>query len=178
MAKRMFTPDQIAPCGMNCGLCSAYLAFSHGIPKKRGKISHCSGCRARPKNCAYIKGQCRLLSSGKVTFCFECPDFPCTHLEKIDRRYQTTYGISFIGNLKEISDAGIGSFLQRQSELFLCRKCRTDVVSVHNNKCYRCDRVVHWKARSVNKRRHTLGTTQRPPGNDHEYICREHNDNP
>jgi len=49
-----FTPELIAPCGMNCGICKSYLAFSRGIPEKKGKVSHCPGCLPRNKNC-YIK---------------------------------------------------------------------------------------------------------------------------
>jgi len=28
----------IAPCGINCGICSAYLAYSQNIPKKKAKL--------------------------------------------------------------------------------------------------------------------------------------------
>lgn len=140
----IFKPDQVAPCGMNCGACSAYLAFSNGIPKKRGAISHCSGCRARNKSCAYLKGSCKLLSSGRVTFCFECREFPCTRFRNIDRRYRTTYSTSLIANLVEIRDLGMASFLKNQSDRFLCRKCRQAAVSIHNKKCFHCDRVIAW----------------------------------
>jgi hypothetical protein len=145
MRSSLFKGEQIAPCGMNCGVCSAYLAFSHSIPKKRGKITHCSGCRARKKSCAYLKMHCRPLSSGEVSFCYECRDFPCERLEHIDKRYRTTYGASLIGNLKEIRDAGIDSFLRNQTKAFLCRRCRKDAVSIHNKKCFRCDTIVSWR---------------------------------
>jgi hypothetical protein len=44
------TSDLIAPCGMNCGVCKAYLAYSRGVPYKKGEISHCTGCLVRNKN--------------------------------------------------------------------------------------------------------------------------------
>ena len=137
----IFATDQIAPCGMNCGLCSAYLSLSHDVPKTRGKITHCSGCRARNKTCAYLKGHCRKLASGCVTFCYECQKFPCKRLLHLDSRYQTRYGTSLIQNLEEIRDMGIGVFLQHQTDRHLCPKCGTDVVCIHNKKCYRCERV-------------------------------------
>jgi hypothetical protein len=31
--------DLIAPCGMNCGICSAYLAYSRNIPRKKARLS-------------------------------------------------------------------------------------------------------------------------------------------
>jgi hypothetical protein len=50
-----FTSDLIAPCGMNCGVCKAYLAYSRGVPYQKGHVSHCQGCLVRNKNCAFIK---------------------------------------------------------------------------------------------------------------------------
>jgi hypothetical protein len=41
--------DLVAPCGMNSGPCSGYIAYCRGIPKKRGVIGHCRGCRPRQK---------------------------------------------------------------------------------------------------------------------------------
>ncbi len=61
--------DLIAPCGMNCAVCSSYLAYSKGIPQKRGAISHCAGCRPRNKQCAYLKGHCDQISKGLLRFC-------------------------------------------------------------------------------------------------------------
>ena len=145
MRKAIFTAEQIAPCGMNCGVCSGYLALSHAVPPKRGFISHCAGCRARKKRCAYLKGQCQLLAGGRVSFCFECAKFPCKHLEHLDNRYQTRYGMSPIQNLEEIRDKGMRRFVENQTERFLCPKCRTDAVCVHNKKCYRCDAVSSWR---------------------------------
>jgi hypothetical protein len=39
-----FTADLVAPCGINCGICKAYLAYSRGVPRKKGEVSHCTGC--------------------------------------------------------------------------------------------------------------------------------------
>ena len=102
-------------------------------------------CRVRGKKCAYLKGECRALSTGQVSFCYECHDFPCERLQNIDRRYRTTYGISFIRNLEEIRNAGLASFLEKQTKSFLCHKCRKDAVSVHNKKCFGCERVKNWR---------------------------------
>ena len=45
--------ELIAPCGMNCGICSGYLAYKNNI-KGRG-LPNCAGCRARNKQFAFIK---------------------------------------------------------------------------------------------------------------------------
>ena len=137
-------PELVAPCGMNCNVCSAYLAFSSGIPKKRGKINHCKGCLPREKNCAFLKKHCSKIGDGKLRFCFECSTFPCERLEKIDARYRERYGISFIENLKEIEKKGVDGFLRVQKKVFECDKCG-GTISVHNGKCYGCEEIRSWK---------------------------------
>ena len=131
-----FTPDLIAPCGMNCGICKWFLAYSRGIPKERGKISHCVGCLPRNKNC-FIKRGCKKLQKKEVTFCYECDEMPCENLDRVDRRYRQRYGMSMVENLKELKEKGIEEFLKVQREKYKCPECE-DVVSVHDGKCYAC----------------------------------------
>jgi hypothetical protein len=80
--------ELLAPCGTDCATCSAYLAFVNGISRKRGRITHCLGCRPRNKQCAYLKGQCELLPTNKIKFCFECVRYPCEILKRFDQRYR------------------------------------------------------------------------------------------
>lgn len=136
--------ELVAPCGMNCNLCSGYLAYSSGLPKKRGKISHCEGCLPRKKECAFLKRECAKIRNGKIRFCYECATFPCERLKKIDERYRTNYGVSFIENLKEIKKKGVDSFLRNQEKTFACERCG-GVKSIHNRKCYSCDSITSWK---------------------------------
>ena len=95
MGEADFTPlsqqrdkNLIAPCGMNCGVCRGYLAYSRNIPKLRGEVTHCSGCLERDKQCAYLKRHCVQLKEHKIDYCFECEGFPCKRLEKLDERYR------------------------------------------------------------------------------------------
>jgi hypothetical protein len=135
----MFTPDMIAPCGMNCGTCKNYLAYSRGVPQKKGKVSHCSGCLPRGKNC-FVKRGCKKLSSGQFKYCFECAEMPCDKISRLEKRYRERYATSFVQNLKELKEKGIAKFLQAQENRFKCPNCG-DVVSVHDNKCYKCNKV-------------------------------------
>ncbi|MGE5556807.1 MAG: DUF3795 domain-containing protein [Methanocella sp.] len=132
-----FTAELIGPCGMNCGLCKAYLACSHGIPAKKGQVSHCSGCRARNKNCAFIKRDCPRKVGKALYSCMECPDVPCERLAKLDELYRVRYGVSFVENLKVIQESGMDEFLKREAEKYRCPHCG-DVVSIHDGKCYAC----------------------------------------
>jgi hypothetical protein len=131
-----FKPELVAPCGMNCGICKLYLAFSRGLPKEKGKVSHCNGCLIRAKNC-YIKRGCKKLRTKQVKYCYECAEMPCKNLEHLERRYQERYTTSLVGNLKEVKEKGMEQFLQNQENSFKCSNCR-DVVSVHNRECYTC----------------------------------------
>jgi hypothetical protein len=136
--------ELIAPCGMNCRLCSGYLAYSKGIPKKRGKIIHCAGCRPRNKQCAYLMRNCSALREKKIDFCFECADFPCNRLMHTDERYKKNFNASLIENLYEIKSAGLDQFIKDQKEKYKCPKCG-DVICIHNGKCYKCDKIESWK---------------------------------
>jgi hypothetical protein len=136
MQKGKFSPELIAPCGMNCGICKNYLAYSRGIPEKKGKVSHCPGCLPRNKNC-YVKRGCRKLRRNEIKFCYECDDMPCENLDRLDRRYRSRYGMSMVENLREIREKGMEKFLKNQEEKYACPECG-DVISVHDGKCYTC----------------------------------------
>ena len=74
---------------------------------------------------------------GKVKYCYECPDFPCRHLEPIDKRYRENYRMSMIENLEYIRDNGIERFLEKEGEKWKCPECR-ETICCHNGICYSC----------------------------------------
>jgi hypothetical protein len=127
----------IAPCGMNCGLCSSYLALKNDLKRKGIGRSYCAGCRPRGKNCAFMKKSCELLGNGRVRYCFECSDFPCRRLKHLDKRYRTFFRMSMIENLQNIRDNGIQSFLAEQAEKWRCPECG-GVICCHNGICFNC----------------------------------------
>lgn len=130
--------DLIAPCGMNCALCSSYLAMKNDVKSKGVKMPYCQGCRPRGKQCAFIKKRCSLLMEGKVEHCFECDDFPCRNLEHLDKRYRTNFSMSMIANLEMIRDKGIEEFLKDQHDKWKCSKCH-QMICCHNGLCFICD---------------------------------------
>jgi len=136
MQKGKFTPELIAPCGMNCGICKWYLAYSRGVPEKKGKVIHCPSCLPRNKNC-FIKRGCKKLRRNEIKFCFECEDMPCENLDRLDRRYRKRYSMSMVENLKELKEKGLKDFLKIQEDKYGCPECG-DVISVHDRKCYSC----------------------------------------
>ncbi len=139
MSKELFSPELVAPCGMNCGICRGYIAYMHGVPRVRGKISYCAGCQPRAKNC-YIKRDCKKLTHHEVKYCSECETMPCEKLSHLDKRYRERYGMSMVENLRILKSKGMDEFLKDQAERFRCPSCG-DVVCVHDAKCYSCGYV-------------------------------------
>jgi hypothetical protein len=135
--KTMKKAELIAPCGMNCGICSGYLAGTRDVKARGIKIPYCTGCRPRGKKCAFLKKRCDLLLNGKVQYCHECRSFPCERLQGLDTRYQTLFRMSMIENLESIKENGIAQFLRQQSERWKCQKCG-GVICCHNGVCFDC----------------------------------------
>jgi len=127
----------IAPCGMNCALCSSYLAMKNDLKSTGIMKTYCAGCRPRGKNCAFMKKKCDLLGEGKVQYCFECGEFPCRRLKHLDERYRTNYRMSMIENLEYIKEHGIDKFLKKEEEKWRCPECG-GTICCHNGICFSC----------------------------------------
>jgi hypothetical protein len=136
--KKSFTPDLIAPCGMNCNVCSGYLAMQHDVKSKGLRMPYCLGCRPRDKKCAFLKKGCQRLLNHTVQFCYECSKYPCEKLKHIDTRYQTFFRMSLLENLADIKANGMEKFLRTQEEKWSCPTCG-GVKCCHNGLCFFCD---------------------------------------
>lgn len=122
---------------MSCTLCSGYLALKNEVRSRGIKMSYCKGCRPRNKNCAFLKKRGQKLSNGEVSFCFECSNFPCERLRKIDARYRAWYRMSMIENSNFIKENGIDRFLEDQERRWKCPNC-VEMVCCHNGICFNC----------------------------------------
>ena len=131
----------IAPCGMNCRICIGYFGYTMSGNKRKMK---CIGCKPRDKGCAFLKKYCKKLSKKEIDYCFNCSDFPCSHLERLDKGYQERYNMSMIENLKKIRDNGMDSFLNEQEKKYRCKECG-GVICVHNGTCYSCGKQIKIK---------------------------------
>ena len=133
--------ELIAPCGMNCALCSRYLAYLNHLPK-----SHCIGCRSRNQICTYLFGKCSGINhnqpTGETAFCFECDQYPCKQIDRIDKRYRDNDCMSMKANLDFIKQMGIERFIEEQYQQHRCPECG-GLISVHNRKCFHCKPVTH-----------------------------------
>jgi hypothetical protein len=124
--------SRIAPCGMNCGICVAYL---------RDK-NKCPGCRGIDINKPVTRSQCKIKNCStfqkeKSPFCIECERFPCDRLKHLDKRYRTKYQMSMIENLGHIKELGLTKFIANERIRWACSACG-GTVCVHKGYCYNC----------------------------------------
>jgi hypothetical protein len=125
----------IAPCGMNCGICLAYLR----------EKNRCEGCWAddtnKPKSCINcIIKNCELLEKTESKFCYDCEKFPCKRLKQLDKRYRTKYHMSMLENLANIKIHGLENFVEMEHERWKCGQCG-GMICVHRQYCLNCIKI-------------------------------------
>lgn len=127
----------IGPCGFYCGTCRHYLARAKGLLKEKNLKDGCKGCRAQNKTCVWVKKDCTLLRNQHVDFCFECNDFPCENLKKLDKRHIENDNISPINNLLEIKKMGAKQWLIQEKKKWACPECGGNFCGT-DKQCYDC----------------------------------------
>lgn len=130
----MFTENMIAPCGLDCSLCT----------RAHQKENPCAGCMGPEENkpefcsakCPIV--QCGIRKRQKFRFCDECTGFPCEFLNERENRYMTQYVLkeSPFSNLKAIRETGMDAFCKKQKEIWSC-ECG-GIISVHDGICSLC----------------------------------------
>ena len=122
----------IAPCGMNCSICLAFLRDKNKCPGCRNmgtnKPVYCRKC---------IIKNCELLAKTESNFCYECSKYPCTRLKQLDKRYRTNYNMSMLENLDNIQEIGLAEFLMLEQKRWTCSKCG-ETICVHREHCLHC----------------------------------------
>lgn len=123
-------PLDIAPCGVNCRACSAWLNVQNPCPGCRapeGSITRKSCKNCAMKKCAFEK---------KLSWCFECECFPCSKIKDLSKRYQKYYHVNLIENGINARE-NMGLFIEKQIERFTCRYCG-GTIDQHNRRCSIC----------------------------------------
>ena len=100
-------------CGLNCGLCSMKLG------------GHCSGCGNGNQSCK-IAG-CSL-EHGGVSYCFQCPEYPCDQYLHIDDYDSFITHQNRLADMEKARTAGLEAYragLAERREIleFLLEKC-------------------------------------------------------
>lgn len=130
--------ELIAPCGMNCNVCSSYLALENDTKAKGVKLPYCTGCRPRDKKCSFIKKKCTKVLNHNVEFCHECNEFPCELVINLGKKYEEHYRMNMVDNLRYIKEHGLAKFLEAEEKKWECPNCG-EVICCHNGICYNCD---------------------------------------
>lgn len=122
----------IAPCGINCGVCMAYL-------REKNK---CPGCRItnayklKTRVICKIKA-CPNFRKNKVKYCFQCGSYPCVIIHNLDKRYSAKYNLSVIENLEHIKKHGAEKLVKSEKRKWTCKECG-GVVCMHKGCCVNC----------------------------------------
>lgn len=128
--------NPIAPCGINCAVCRAYLRDR----------DPCPGCRADDTGKPKTRVHCKIKTCPEITekgleYCYQCGEFPCTRLRKLDERYRRKYQMSVMENLEYISDLGLDQFLSYEKIKWTCRECG-GTICVHDRCCISCGKEI------------------------------------
>ena len=132
MRARSLTANLIAPCGMNCGLCIAYIRARN----------RCPGCNEEDAKKPPTRVRCGIKvcpEMGKDRLCSNCAKLPCALLLRLDKRYRARYGMSMVENLKAIRDVGLEAFVVRERSRWKCPGCG-EIICVHKPACVFCGR--------------------------------------
>ena len=92
-------------CGLNCALCSMHLG------------GYCPGCGGGAGNQSCAIAKCSLAHGG-VPFCWECPEYPCSHYDGFDD------GDSFVPHRNRQQDIARAQELQKKELWFWLKKLK------------------------------------------------------
>lgn len=124
--KNPFKTTLIAPCGMDCAICMAFLRVKN----------RCRGCYSPERQC---RRKCPIFSCKQVKnrYYHDCTEFPCRRLKQLDIRYRTKYHMSMLDNLAAIKKDGIRAFVKSERERWTCKACK-GTIDIHHFRCSSC----------------------------------------
>ena len=117
----MFKANMIAPCGLDCNICSQALIGNDPCQGCNGPDDH------KPEFCARYCGiiLCRKRKEYGYRFCDECPEYPCEDVMEKENRYTSKYPHreSPLENLRMIRRDGMDAFLEYERQQWTCPNC-------------------------------------------------------
>ncbi len=125
----METEMLLAPCGMNCSICS-------GILRTKPICGGCASEQPKPRSCEHCVIK-RCAQDKPDGTCMTCPTMPCARLKRLDARYRSKYGMSMIGNLTFIREEGLPAWNEREFHKWQCPTCG-NLLSAHKSTCLSC----------------------------------------
>lgn len=136
----------MAPCGINCALCSAFLREKNRCP---GCRSGSGETRSHFDRCVILN--CEFHRNNSESFCINCEKFPCKRMKDLDRRYSKNHGVHIKLNMERIREIGLSAFFAEDLERNKCPECG-GVLCMHNDLCYICEAEKKKKLKTLNKK--------------------------
>jgi hypothetical protein len=126
-------------CGLYCETCPYYLAYRENDLEQLQKTSQesgipieeirCDGCLSDKvmRRCVECRhGFRKCAGDMKVTWCFQCPDFPCERLKSFTAVHIVdgmSHHAHVIDDLQYMRDHGIEQWVQKQEKAGRCPQC-------------------------------------------------------
>ncbi len=123
-------PADIAPCGINCSLCSGYLREKNPCPG-------CNGTGDKPTYCASCGIRFCAEKAAESEPCGTCGKYPCARLKRLQKRYALKYGVDVYENLALIRGEGMDAFIGLEGEKWACPACGGPLC-MHKDACPAC----------------------------------------
>jgi len=114
--KKQEVEKVVGICGLYCGTCPEYPAHCEGCLSDR-VAPHCAGCPNGFRRCAKEK---------KVTWCFQCQDFPCQRLKDFTNSHIVNgilHHANVIDDLQNMKERGIEQWVKKQERTAHCPQC-------------------------------------------------------
>jgi hypothetical protein len=124
------TKVDIAPCGINCSVCSGY-------QRTKNKCPGCNRTGNKPTYCQTCSIRFCINKKSEKTYCGLCEIYPCKRLKNLYKRYYSKYGVDIYQNLKEINSGGMEEFIKSENEKWQCKKCG-NLLCMHKAICSIC----------------------------------------
>ena len=125
-------PTLLAPCGLDCAVCSRHV---------HSKIP-CPGCRARLSEPDVYRRKCIMracTAEQGIEHCGQCKTAPCKRLKAFEKRYFEGYGVSPLSDARFAAQFGAEALLERHRQTYACPDCG-GVIDLHFGRCSACGR--------------------------------------
>jgi hypothetical protein len=124
--------NMIAPCGLYCGECTAFLR------------KECGGCRSNEGLSREYREHCKIFhcsNTKNLRICLECRDFPCKLFDffKAERLEESSWFLDVWSNMRQIKESGLTHFLKKKEEWLKRRK-----ECAENRGVEHCDECGYW----------------------------------
>jgi hypothetical protein len=127
------TKTDIAPCGLNCSVCSGY-------QRKKNKCSGCNGIGNNLTHCKTCSIRFCENKNDEKEYCGVCKIYPCKRLKNLYKRYHDKYGVDIYHNIKEINEGRIEDLLIQEEDKWTCKTCGK-LLCMHKSVCTECGEV-------------------------------------